>query len=100
MVVGGQAGLVQLFDMNSRSILRKFEMHTRAVRAVKFSPQSYATIASASDDTTVRIWDVAAGECVRRHDGHTDYARSIAGHPTGIHHLGVWILRPHRAPVG
>lgn len=75
MVVGGQAGLVQLFDMNSRSILRKFEMHTRAVRAVKFSPQSYATIASASDDTTVRIWDVAAGECVRRHDGHTDYAR-------------------------
>ena len=82
MVVGGQAGLVQLFDMNSRSILRKFEMHTRAVRAVKFSPQSYATIASASDDTTVRIWDVAAGECVRRHDGHTDYARSIAGHPT------------------
>ena len=82
MVVGGQAGIVQLFDMNSRSILRKFEMHTRAVRSVKFSPQSYATIASASDDTTVRIWDVAAGECVRRHDGHTDYARSIAGHPT------------------
>ena len=46
-------------------------MHTRAVRSVKFSPQSYATIASASDDTTVRIWDVAAGECVRRHGGHT-----------------------------
>ena len=63
--------------------LRQFEDHGHAaVRSVKFSPQSYATIASASDDTTVRIWDVAAGECVRRHDGHTDYARSIAGHPT------------------
>ena len=56
MVVGGQAGIVQLFDMNSRSILRKFEMHTRAVRSVKFSPQSYATIASASDDTTCLLY--------------------------------------------
>jgi U3 small nucleolar RNA-associated protein 15 len=82
MAVGGQQGAVQLFDMSSRSILRKFTLHTRAVRAVRFSPQNYSTLCSASDDATVRIWDVTAGSCVRRHDGHADYVRSAAGHPT------------------
>lgn len=82
MLVGGQQGKVQLFDMSSRSILRQFTLHTRAVRAVRFSPQNYSTVCSASDDATVRIWDVTAGACTRRHDGHKDYVRSIAGHPT------------------
>ena len=84
LAVGGQAGMVQLFDMSSRSILRKFTQHARAVRAVRFSTQTHAIMGSASDDTTVRIWDIAAGVCSRRHDGHTDYARSIASHPISI----------------
>ena len=32
LAVGGQQGWVQLFDMSSRSVLRKFTTHTRAVR--------------------------------------------------------------------
>lgn len=85
LAVGGQQGAVQLFDMSSRSILRKFTLHTRAVRAVRFAPHDHGQIASGSDDATVRIWDVAAGACARRHDGHTDYVRSVAAHPGSAH---------------
>ena len=85
MAVGGQQGAVQLFDMSSRSILRKFTLHTRAVRAVRFAPQNYSTICSASDDATVRIWDVAAGACTRRHDGHTAGLRRSTPHSHSPH---------------
>jgi U3 small nucleolar RNA-associated protein 15 len=82
LAVGGQQGWVQVFDTASRAVLRKFTLHTRPARAVRFSPHSHSIMCSASDDTTVRIWDIAAGACVTRHDGHTDYARAIAGHPS------------------
>ena len=49
---------------------------------MKFAPQNYSVLGSASDDGTVRIWDVAVGACTRRHDGHADYVRSVEGHPT------------------
>ena len=82
LAVGGQQGWVQLFDMASRAVLRKFTLHTRPARCVRFSPHSHAILCSASDDTTVRLWDIAAGACVTRHDGHTDYARAVTGHPS------------------
>ena len=76
LAVGGQAGVVQLFDCGSRAVLRKFTTHSAAVRAVRWSADKLH-LGSASDDATVRIWDISTGNCVRRHDGHTDYVRAL-----------------------
>jgi U3 small nucleolar RNA-associated protein 15 len=43
--------------MNSRAILRTMNGHKDAVRVAKFSPNP-TQILSASDDRTVRVWDV------------------------------------------
>lgn len=64
----------------ARSVETAFERqlvgHTQAARdAIFISPQ---TIASCSDDATVRVWDVITEKEVDVGKGHTDYVRSLA----------------------
>jgi U3 small nucleolar RNA-associated protein 15 len=87
LAVGGQSGIVQLFDVKTRNILRKFTLHQGAVRAVRWSETSNLSVASSSDDTTVRIWDVSTGNCSQRFDGHKDYVRALESNPE---HNDIW----------
>ncbi|KAI8910287.1 WD40-repeat-containing domain protein [Gorgonomyces haynaldii] len=74
MVAGDSQGLVQLFDLNSRAILRTLSGHQGGVRCVDFSGQH---ILSGSDDATVKIWDIAAEEAICDLKEHTDHVRSV-----------------------
>ena len=47
-----------------------------------FSPDG-RRLASASDDQTVKLWDVATGQEVRTLSGHTDWVNSVAFSPDG-----------------
>ena len=49
--------------MASGARLRSLTGHAEAVHAVAFSPDG-SRLSSASSDRTLRIWDVASGECV------------------------------------
>ncbi|KAG2433548.1 hypothetical protein HYH02_012665 [Chlamydomonas schloesseri] len=77
---GGQDGVVQVFDANSRSVLRQFKLHKRATRVARFGADKLHVL-SGSDDVTVRWWDVSAGSQVLRLDGHRDYVRAAAASP-------------------
>lgn len=80
VAAGGESGIVQVFDANSRSLLRQLKGHTRPVHSVTFGSDK-THILSAGDDAAVRWWDVASGTQVGRLDGHTDYVRAAALSP-------------------
>ena len=53
------------------------EGHTDAVSSVAFSSDGKYVV-SASRDKTVRLWDVAGGQEVKKMEGHTDAVTSVA----------------------
>ncbi|KAF7975669.1 hypothetical protein HWV62_8761 [Athelia sp. TMB] len=65
------------------AMLKTFEGHTSAVWAAAYSPDG-TRIASASADSTIRVWDTETGEAVGApFKGHTAAIRSIAYSPSG-----------------
>jgi len=56
--------------------------HNGRVWSIAFSPDG-RTLVSGGEDLTVRLWDVATGECVAEWSAHTDWVRSVAFSPDG-----------------
>ncbi|KAL8828997.1 MAG: hypothetical protein Q9191_002262 [Dirinaria sp. TL-2023a] len=81
MVAGDETGAIQVFDVNSRFILKTWKEHKQPVWTTKFSPSEPTTLMSASDDRTVRLWDLPSEESTHSFVGHRDYVRSGAFMP-------------------
>ncbi|KAF5841762.1 WD40-repeat-containing domain protein [Dunaliella salina] len=82
---GGGPGdaTVRLWDTSSTSCVATLKGHTSAVRDVVFS-QDGAALLSASDDSTVWVWDLkGSGECVATLRGHGGIVWSVAVSPDG-----------------
>ncbi|KHN96933.1 WD40 repeat-like-containing domain protein [Metarhizium album ARSEF 1941] len=78
LVAGDDTGKVQVFDVGSRAILKTWTGHGQPVWRTRFSPARPTTVLSASDDRTVRLWDLAGAggdEAARTFAGHGDYVR-------------------------
>ncbi|KAF7721902.1 snoRNA-binding rRNA-processing protein [Apophysomyces ossiformis] len=75
VVAGDATGLVQVFDVNSRAILRTFREHTMPVHVTRFSSNN-TNVLSASDDRSVRVWDIPSETSVNVFEDHEDYVRS------------------------
>ncbi|KAL8916196.1 MAG: hypothetical protein Q9208_008648 [Pyrenodesmia sp. 3 TL-2023] len=78
LVAGDESGAIQVFDVHSRAILKTWKEHKQPVWTTKFSPTDNTTLMSASDDRTVRLWDLPAQQSVTTFTGHQDYVRSGA----------------------
>jgi WD40 repeat protein len=57
--------------------LQTLEGHSNAVESVAFSHDS-ARLASASWDSTVKIWDASSGACLQTLEGHSNKVESVA----------------------
>jgi uncharacterized protein with WD repeat len=76
---------VQLWNVATRSLQTVFEGHSGCIRSVCFSPNG-KILASASNDCSVRLWDVQAmdGGClVNLSEHHDTLAMSVSFSPCG-----------------
>ncbi|KAF5257044.1 hypothetical protein FOXYS1_12454 [Fusarium oxysporum] len=75
LAAGDDTGKIQVFDVNSRAILKTWTQHKQPVWTTKFSPTELTTLLSASDDRTVRLWDLPSNDPTTTFVGHSDYVR-------------------------
>jgi len=75
LIAGSEDGIVRLFDVKAKALLRDYKGHKRAVQRCKFTADS-SNIVSFSDDRTVKVWDPTDETVISSFTGHTDYVRA------------------------
>ena len=75
LVAGDETGAIQVFDVNSRAILKTWKECKQPVWTTKWNPTETTSLMSCCDDATVRLWDLPSQESVITFRGHHDYVR-------------------------
>ena len=81
LAVAGSIG-IWVYDTMTHQEVALLTGHTSWVESVVFSPDG-TTIASGSNDRTVRLWDVATGAHRHTLTGHTGWVESVVFSPDG-----------------
>ncbi|MEH1789775.1 MAG: serine/threonine-protein kinase [Nostoc sp.] len=68
-------------SVSETSLLPKsLKGHSSDVNSVAFSPDG-TTLGSASDDKTIKLWNIASGEAIRTLEGHANWIWTVAFSP-------------------
>jgi U3 small nucleolar RNA-associated protein 15 len=78
VIAGSDSGTIQAFDTSSRAILRTWNEHKQPVWVTQWHPRDLTCAMSASDDTTVKLWDLPSDTSIWSGFGHSDYVRAGA----------------------
>lgn len=76
LAAGDDTGAIQVFDVNSRAILKTWKEQKQPVHSVKWNPRETTALMSCGDDRTVRLWDLPSETSLNIFRGHQDYVRT------------------------
>jgi WD40 repeat protein/serine/threonine protein kinase len=79
---GDDPSIVVLWDTRTYRRSKELPGHRQLIHTIAFS-QDGRRLASAGSDRSVRVWDVATGECLDVLTGHTEEVFGVAFHPDG-----------------
>jgi WD40 repeat protein len=82
LAIAGPDGVLALWDVPGRAIVRRFVGHKGNVLSVAFSPDG-DRVASGGNDKLVRLWQVETGNEIRTLEGHSEVVISLAFSPDG-----------------
>ncbi|CAF0758546.1 unnamed protein product [Brachionus calyciflorus] len=82
---------LKIWTLSRDTWLHNLQAHNKEIYTIKWSPTGPGTLnpnsnlilASASFDSTVRLWDVERGECLHTLNRHTEPVYSVAFSPDG-----------------
>lgn len=86
VALGLKNGDIQLWDVETRTLLKTLTGHTNQVYSLAFNPRGthlLSTPQGDGSDYTPRLWDVAGGQTVGRFEGHTKGVFDAAWSPDG-----------------
>jgi WD40 repeat protein len=92
LATAGEDMLVKIWNVETGQCYHVLKGHSAAVRQVEFSSQVQfdpqtttltGQLASAGDDGTIHLWDLATGTCVRSFKQHQSWIWGLAFHPDG-----------------
>jgi U3 small nucleolar RNA-associated protein 15 len=75
LAAGDETGAIQIFDANSRAILKTWKEQKQPVHTVRWSPHDTTALMSCGDDNTVRLWELSSDASSASFRGHQDYVR-------------------------
>ena len=77
IAVSLESGDIVVLDGNTGSQIAILSEHTGRLRSLAFSPDG-TSLASGSDDKTIKLWDVQTGGAIKIFHGHTDWVLSVS----------------------
>jgi len=81
MLISLYVGNVHIWNHETQSLVKSFEVCDLPVRAARFVPRKNWVV-TGSDDMNIRVYNYNTLERVHAFDAHTDYIRSLAVHPS------------------
>jgi WD40 repeat protein len=94
LATGGIDCTVDIWAVETGECLRSLKGHLQPVLCVAFTPARseleparqgipVSLLATGSQDCTIRLWNIASGQCVKTLKGHANGIWSVAFHPSG-----------------